>query len=98
MHRTCGAMTRDGDGCKNPPMRGQKRCRMHGGATPVAREAAKRRIAEEKARAWLKAEELKRREEILSAFGSWENYQREVAKAKDESFEAMLERVLVETA
>lgn len=30
----CGAKTRDGDPCKNPPMRGAKRCRMHGGKSP----------------------------------------------------------------
>lgn len=27
----CGAKTRDGDPCKNPPVNGSKRCRMHGG-------------------------------------------------------------------
>ena len=35
MHDTqtpkCGAQTRDGDPCKNPPVSGGKRCRMHGG-------------------------------------------------------------------
>jgi len=31
---TCGAKTRDGDPCKNPPVHGSKRCRMHGGKTP----------------------------------------------------------------
>jgi hypothetical protein len=29
--RRCGAMTRDGDPCKNWAMRPSKRCRMHGG-------------------------------------------------------------------
>lgn len=43
-HALCGARTRDGDTCKNPPMHGQARCRMHGGATPSARAAAERRL------------------------------------------------------
>lgn len=30
----CGALTRDGDECSNPPMVDRTRCRMHGGATP----------------------------------------------------------------
>mgnify|MGYP000882919237 CR=1 FL=1 len=30
--------------CKNPPMRGSMVCRHHGGATPVARQAAKARL------------------------------------------------------
>lgn len=35
MHgQTCGAKTRDGDPCKNAPVTGSKRCRMHGGKTP----------------------------------------------------------------
>lgn len=42
----CGAKTRGGGTCANPPMHGQARCRMHGGATPVARAAAARRQQE----------------------------------------------------
>lgn len=30
----CGAKTRNGETCKNPPVTGRTRCRMHGGATP----------------------------------------------------------------
>lgn len=30
----CGARTRDGGTCDNPPMKERTRCRMHGGATP----------------------------------------------------------------
>jgi glucans biosynthesis protein len=30
----CGAKTRSGAPCKNPPLTGKKRCRMHGGASP----------------------------------------------------------------
>ena len=42
----CGAKTRDGDPCRNPPMRGARRCRMHGAATRAARRAAERRLLE----------------------------------------------------
>ncbi|WIY82582.1 HGGxSTG domain-containing protein [Propionimicrobium sp. PCR01-08-3] len=45
-HAICGAKTRDGGPCKNPPMAGQRRCRMHGGSIPAARRAGERRIAE----------------------------------------------------
>lgn len=31
---TCGAKTRKGYPCPNPPLKGRKRCKMHGGATP----------------------------------------------------------------
>lgn len=34
-----------GEPCKNPPMNGQKTCRMHGGATMAARAKAQERIA-----------------------------------------------------
>ena len=34
MQPRCGAKTRDGDPCKNPPVTGATRCRMHGGKTP----------------------------------------------------------------
>ena len=30
----CGAKTRNGGTCKNPPINGHGRCRMHGGKTP----------------------------------------------------------------
>ena len=45
----CGAKTRDGDPCRNPPMSGATRCRMHGVATPRGRAAAERRLAEAEA-------------------------------------------------
>lgn len=48
-HATCGAKTRDGDPCRNAPLPGQLRCRMHGGASPQARAAAERRLAEAEA-------------------------------------------------
>lgn len=41
MPATCGAKTRTGHPCKNPPIQGAKRCRMHGSATTKARKAAK---------------------------------------------------------
>lgn len=31
---TCGAKTRSGEPCKNAPVTGSRRCRMHGGKTP----------------------------------------------------------------
>ncbi len=32
--QVCGAKTRDGDPCKNAPVTGHARCRMHGGTSP----------------------------------------------------------------
>ena len=32
----CGAKTRAGTPCKTPPVRGRRRCRMHGGTNPGA--------------------------------------------------------------
>src|SRR3954447_12145015 len=32
---TCGAMNRQGQPCKVPPMTGKTRCRLHGGKTPT---------------------------------------------------------------
>lgn len=42
----CGAKTSDGDPCKNPPMLGGKRCRMHGGAAPQVKAKAQERLLE----------------------------------------------------
>lgn len=36
----CGAKTRSGKPCKAKPMRARNRCRIHGGATPVGRDAS----------------------------------------------------------
>lgn len=44
-HAICGAKTRSGEPCRQRPMLGQRRCRMHGGSSPVALRAAERRIA-----------------------------------------------------
>lgn len=41
---SCTAKTRDGDLCKNAPMRGSRTCRMHGSATAAARAKAEERI------------------------------------------------------
>lgn len=38
--RVCGAKTRSGATCKNPPVRGMERCRMHGGLSKSGRESA----------------------------------------------------------
>lgn len=32
--KICGAKTRSGGACQNPPVTGRNRCRMHGGASP----------------------------------------------------------------
>jgi hypothetical protein len=32
----CGAKTRSGTPCQRPPIRGRKRCRLHGGLSPGA--------------------------------------------------------------
>jgi hypothetical protein len=42
----CKAMTRDGDQCKQIVSPGFTVCRMHGAASPLAIEAAKKRLAE----------------------------------------------------
>lgn len=36
MSAQCGAKTRSGSPCKRPPVPGRKRCKLHGGNTPVA--------------------------------------------------------------
>lgn len=48
MERTkCKARKRNGEQCGNRPLRGLSVCRMHGGASPQGRAAAKRRLAEQ---------------------------------------------------
>jgi len=34
----CGAKTRSGAACKNSPVAGKKRCRMHGGMSPSGKD------------------------------------------------------------
>ena len=42
----CSAKTRRGTACQKPPMKGKKRCRLHGGLSPGPRtEQGKARIA-----------------------------------------------------
>ena len=40
----CGAKTSAGTPCRRRPMKGGKRCILHGGASPLARQAAERRL------------------------------------------------------
>ena len=47
----CGAKTRNGGTCRNTPLPGTNRCRMHGGASPQAQAKAQERIAVAKAEA-----------------------------------------------
>jgi hypothetical protein len=37
----CGALNRQGEKCKKPPMRGKTRCQLHGGKTPKSQNAGK---------------------------------------------------------
>lgn len=46
----CGSKTRAGGCCRQNPLKGQDRCRMHGGASPQAKRKAAQRMAESKAR------------------------------------------------
>ena len=44
--QSCGARTRRGTACQKPPLRGKKRCRLHGGLSSGPKTAAGRaRIA-----------------------------------------------------
>jgi glucans biosynthesis protein len=38
---TCGARTRAGGPCQRPPIRGRRRCRLHGGLSPGAPRGAR---------------------------------------------------------
>lgn len=49
MSDPCGAKKRDGNPCGAAPLKGGKRCKRHGGASPQAKAAAARRIAEQEA-------------------------------------------------
>ena len=49
----CGAKTRSGKPCKQRPIKGGKRCRMHGGSEPHARRAASANVLEAKVRGQL---------------------------------------------
>ncbi|WP_286690023.1 MULTISPECIES: HGGxSTG domain-containing protein [unclassified Aeromicrobium] len=51
----CEAKTRSGSQCGSWAMRGQRRCRMHGGSSPQARKAGERRLATRAAVAELNA-------------------------------------------
>lgn len=45
----CGAKTRSGGVCHGRPMKGQRRCRMHGASTGASKRAAAARLAEAEA-------------------------------------------------
>jgi hypothetical protein len=44
--RRCGARTKSGKPCPTPPIKGGTRCRMHGGAAPQVKKAARERLME----------------------------------------------------
>jgi hypothetical protein len=48
--RECGAQTRSGGACKKPLRRNQKRCKLHGGASPQAVAQERARDLEDEAR------------------------------------------------
>src|SRR5689334_21588483 len=48
-HARCAAHRRDGEPCGQPPMTGQRVCKMHGGKTPGAQERGQQKAAEQKA-------------------------------------------------
>ena len=50
----CGARKKNGKPCGASPVRGATRCVNHGGATPVAKRAAKNRVTQAKASAALR--------------------------------------------
>lgn len=52
----CTAKRRDGKPCGSHAVQGAKVCRMHGGGSPQAKAAAKRRLAEERAAAEVAAQ------------------------------------------
>ena len=41
---TCGAKTSAGNACRRSPIRGGTKCCLHGGGSPLARQAAERRL------------------------------------------------------
>lgn len=51
----CGAKTRSGEPCRQRPIRGGTRCRMHGGSTPRALAKANRRVIEARIQGELEA-------------------------------------------
>lgn len=53
MKDRCNARTRSGGNCRRWPLAGGTRCKLHGGASPRAKAAAKRRLVEADARAAL---------------------------------------------
>ena len=54
----CGATTRSGAPCRQAPIRGAARCRMHGGAAPQVLDAARERVLEARVRGELARMEI----------------------------------------
>lgn len=72
----CGAKTSDGDPCKNAPMLGGKRCRMHGGAAPQVKRKAQERLLEKVPKMLRMLSELASNEDVppavrLAAIRDW---------------------------
>lgn len=56
---TCTATARSGSRCQKRPEPGQRVCRMHGGASPAAREKAAERLLEARIRGELQQAEIR---------------------------------------
>lgn len=76
MARLCAAVRRDGGSCRQPPIRGAARCRMHGGNAPHVRRKAAERIAE------TRAVELAHRHSVPRAISAVDALQEELARTQ----------------
>lgn len=76
----CGARTRSGGVCGSWPVQGATRCRMHGGAAPQVKAAAKRRLAQDSVRRSLEQVEVR---EIDNPIAELQRLTAEVVAFKD---------------
>ena len=103
----CGAKTSDGDPCKNAPMLGGKRCRMHGGAAPQVKRKAQERLLDGVPKMLRMLKELASNEDVppqvrLAAIRDWldrAGIDRKIEiEVKSSSFEEMVMGVLAEVS
>ena len=86
-HRICSATRRDGEQCTAFAMRASSVCRMHGGASPQARTAAARRLAEAEATAALAALVPATVEPVADPFGELSRLAGEIVTARSAAAE-----------